>query len=125
MTAVRQWPHRIPETSTVGLLNGGTAELANEPMLCFPLEQGLDALHPRLKAPIKVLLDDARTIKGPHEKPGGQRRGSSPVDKKAGAVSLRPRPHLQGFEARTVACGQEKVPVFDAGTTASHDVTQV
>ena len=40
-----------------------------------------------------------------------------------GAVSLRPRPCSKLF-GRTVGDAQEKVPVFDAGTSASHDVPQ-
>ena len=38
-----------------------------------------------------------------------------------GAVSLRPRP-CSKFRGQTVGDLQEKVPVFDAGTSASHDV---
>ncbi len=38
-----------------------------------------------------------------------------------GAVSLRPSPCSKLF-GRTVGDVQEKVPVFDAGTSASHDV---
>ena len=37
-----------------------------------------------------------------------------------GAVSLRPGPCSKLF-GRTVGDAQEKVPVFDAGTSASHD----
>ena len=40
-----------------------------------------------------------------------------------GAVSLRPGPCSKRF-GRTVGDAQEKVPVFDAGTSASHDVPQ-
>ena len=40
-----------------------------------------------------------------------------------GAVSLRPGPCSKLFE-QTVGDAQEKVPVFDAGTSASHDVPQ-
>ena len=40
-----------------------------------------------------------------------------------GAVSLRPGPCSKLF-GRTVGEAQEKVPVFDAGTSASHDVPQ-
>ena len=40
-----------------------------------------------------------------------------------GAVSLRPGPCSKLF-GRTVGDAQEKVPVFDAGTSASHDVSQ-
>ena len=40
-----------------------------------------------------------------------------------GAVSLRPGPCSKLFD-RTVGDAQEKVPVFDAGTSASHDVPQ-
>ena len=40
-----------------------------------------------------------------------------------GAVSLRPGPCSKLFE-RTVGDAEEKVPVFDAGTSASHDVSQ-
>ena len=36
-----------------------------------------------------------------------------------GAVSLRPGPYSKLF-GRTVGDAQEKVPVFDAGTCASH-----
>ena len=38
------------------------------------------------------------------------------------AASLRPGPCSKLF-GRTVGDAQEKVPVFDAGTSASHDVT--
>ena len=40
-----------------------------------------------------------------------------------GAVSLRPCPCSKLF-GRTVGDAHEKVPVFDAGTSASHDVPQ-
>ena len=40
-----------------------------------------------------------------------------------GAVSLRPCPCSKLF-GRTVGDAHEKVPVFDAGTSASHDVSQ-
>ena len=40
-----------------------------------------------------------------------------------GAVSLRPGPCSNLF-GRTVSDAQEKVPVFDAGTSVSHDVPQ-
>ena len=40
-----------------------------------------------------------------------------------GAVSLRLGPCSRLF-GRTVGGAQEKVPVFDAGTSASHDVSQ-
>ena len=40
-----------------------------------------------------------------------------------GAVSLRPEPCSKLF-GRTVGDAQEKVPVFDAGTSASHDAPQ-
>ena len=40
-----------------------------------------------------------------------------------GAVSLRPGPCSKLF-GRTVGDAQEKVPVFDAGTSAPHDVSQ-
>ena len=40
-----------------------------------------------------------------------------------GAVSLRPGPCSKLF-GRTVGDAQEKVPVFDAGTSASHDASQ-
>ena len=40
-----------------------------------------------------------------------------------GAVSLRPGPCSKLF-GRTVGDAQEKVPVFDAGTSFSHDVPQ-
>ena len=40
-----------------------------------------------------------------------------------GAVSLRPRPCSKLF-GRTVRDAHEKVPVFDAGTSASHNVSQ-
>ena len=33
--------------------------------------------------------------------------------------------HVQGSDLPPVASGQKKVPVFDAGTNASHDVNQV
>ena len=40
-----------------------------------------------------------------------------------GAVSLRPGPCSKLF-GRTVGDAHEKVPVFDAGTSASHDASQ-
>ena len=40
-----------------------------------------------------------------------------------GAVSLRPGPCSKLF-GQTVGDAQEKVPVFDAGTSVSHDVPQ-
>ena len=40
-----------------------------------------------------------------------------------GAVSLRPDPCSKLF-GRTVGDAQEKVPVFDARTSASHNVSQ-
>ena len=40
-----------------------------------------------------------------------------------GAVSLRPRPCSKLF-GRTVGDAHEKVPVFDAGTSASHDASK-
>ena len=40
-----------------------------------------------------------------------------------GAVSLRPNP-CKKLLGRTVGANQEKVPVFDAGTSVSHDVPQ-
>jgi len=40
-----------------------------------------------------------------------------------GAVSLRPGTCSKLFD-RTVGDAQEKVPVFDAGTSVSHDVPQ-
>ena len=40
-----------------------------------------------------------------------------------GAVSLRPGPCSKLFGG-TVGDAQEKVPVFDAGTSVSHDVPQ-
>ena len=40
-----------------------------------------------------------------------------------GAVSLRPGPCSRLF-GRTVGDAQEKVPVFDAGASVSHDVPQ-
>ena len=40
-----------------------------------------------------------------------------------GAVSLRPGPCSKLF-GQTVGAAQEKVPVFDAGTSVSHDVPQ-
>ena len=40
-----------------------------------------------------------------------------------GAVSLRPGPCSKLF-GQTVGDAQEKVPVFDAGTSVSHDVAQ-
>ena len=40
-----------------------------------------------------------------------------------GAVSLRPGPCSKLF-GRTVGDAQEKVPGFDTGTSASHDVSQ-
>ena len=50
----------------------------------------------------------------------GSEVGGSEV---GGAVSLRPGPCSKLF-GRTVGDAQEKVPVFDAGTCASHDVPQ-
>ena len=43
--------------------------------------------------------------------------------KDGGAVSLRPGPCSNLF-GRTVGDAQEKVPVFDAGTSVSHDAPQ-
>ena len=40
-----------------------------------------------------------------------------------GALSLRPGPCSKLF-GQTVGDAQEKVPVFDTGTSASHDVPQ-
>ena len=40
-----------------------------------------------------------------------------------GAVSLRPGPCSKLF-GRTVGDAHKKVPVFDAGTSASHDASQ-
>ena len=40
-----------------------------------------------------------------------------------GAVSLRPGPCSKLF-VQSVGDAQEKVPVFDAGTSVSHDVPQ-
>ena len=51
-------------------------------------------------------------------------RSSEGVEAKdGGAVSLRPGPCSNLF-GRTVSDAQEKVPVFDAGTSVSHDVPQ-
>ena len=50
-------------------------------------------------------------------------RSSEVVAKDGGAVSLRPGPCSNLF-GRTVSDAQEKVPVFDAGTSVSHDVPQ-
>ena len=33
-------------------------------------------------------------------------------------------PHFRSFASVAVGNAQEKAPVFDAGTTASHDMTQ-
>ena len=51
---------------------------------------------------------------------GGSEGGGS---EGGGAVSLRPGPCSKLF-GRTVGDAQEKVPVFDAGTSVSHDVPQ-
>ena len=51
---------------------------------------------------------------------GGAEDGGS---EGGGAVSLRPDPCSKLF-GRTVGDAQEKVPVFDAGTSASHDAPQ-
>ncbi len=45
--------------------------------------------------------------------------------KEEGRYPYRPRTHVQGFTLQTVGSAQKKVPVSDAGTSASHDVTQV
>ena len=51
-------------------------------------------------------------------------RSSEGVEAKdGGAVSLRPGPCSKLF-GRTVGDAQEKVPGFDAGTSASQDVSQ-
>ena len=50
---------------------------------------------------------------------GGSEDAGSKV---GGAVSLRPNPSSKLF-GRTVDDAQEKIPVFDAGTSASHDAT--
>ena len=51
-------------------------------------------------------------------------RSSEGVEAKdGGAVSLRPGPCSKLF-GQTVGDAQEKVPGFDAGTSASHDVSQ-
>ena len=51
-------------------------------------------------------------------------RSSEGVEAKdGGAASLRPGPRSKLF-GRTVGDAQEKVPGFDAGTSASHDVSQ-
>ena len=42
-----------------------------------------------------------------------------------GAVSLRPAGPCSKLFGRIVGDAQEKVPVFDVGTAASHDMTQV
>ena len=52
---------------------------------------------------------------GAEEEDGGAEDG--------GAVSLRPGPCSNLF-GRTAGDAQDKVPVFDAGTFASHDVPQ-
>ena len=44
--------------------------------------------------------------------------------KKVGRYPYAPV-HVQGSDLPPVASGQKKVPVFDAGTNASHDVNQV
>ena len=56
-----------------------------------------------------------RSSEGVEAKDGGAEDG--------GAVSLRPGPCSNRF-GRTVSDAQEKVPVFDAGTSVSHDVPQ-
>ena len=56
-----------------------------------------------------------RSSKGIGAEEGGSEGG--------GAASLRPGPRSNLF-GRTVSDAQEKVPVFDAGTSASHDVPQ-
>jgi hypothetical protein len=56
-----------------------------------------------------------RSSEGVVAKDGGAEDG--------GAVSLRPGPCSNLF-GRTVSDAQEKVPVFDAGTSVSHDVPQ-
>ena len=52
---------------------------------------------------------------------GAQEEDSGAEDCRA--VSLRPGPCSKLF-GRTVGDAQEKVPVFDAGTSAFHDVSQ-
>ena len=52
--------------------------------------------------------------------PNGSSEGVGAED--GGAVSLRPGPCSKLF-GRTVGDAQEKVPMFDAGTSASHDAT--
>ena len=57
-----------------------------------------------------------RSSEGVEAKDGGAEDG--------GAVSLRPGPCSNLLGRTTVGDAQEKVPVFDAGTSVSHDVPQ-
>ena len=61
-----------------------------------------------------------RSSEGVVAKDGGAEDGGA---EDGGAVSLRPGPCSKLF-GRTVGDAQEKVPVFDAGTSVSHDVPQ-
>ena len=61
-----------------------------------------------------------RSSEGVVAKDGGAEDGGA---EDGGAVSLRPGPCSKLF-GRTVGDAHEKVPVFDAGTSASHDVPQ-
>ena len=61
-----------------------------------------------------------RSSEGVVAKDGGSEGGGA---EDGGAVSLRPGPCSKLF-GRTVGDAQEKVPVFDAGTSVSHDVPQ-
>ena len=61
-----------------------------------------------------------RSPEGVEADDGGSEGGGA---EDGGAVSLRPGPCSKLF-GRTVGDAQEKVPVFDAGTSASHDVSQ-
>ena len=66
-----------------------------------------------------VALPD-RSSEGVVAKDGGAEDGGA---EDGGAVSLRPGPCSNLF-GRTVSDAQEKVPVFDAGTSVSHDAPQ-
>ena len=61
-----------------------------------------------------------RSSEGVEAKDGGAKDGGA---EDGGAVSLRPGPCSKLF-GRTVGDAQENVPWFDAGTSASHDVSQ-
>ena len=61
-----------------------------------------------------------RSSEGVGAEDGGSEGGGA---EDGGAVSLRPGPCSKLF-GRTVGDAHEKVPVFDAGTSASHEVSQ-